>query len=82
MWFVAFREERRLRLFEKTMLRKIFGPKGDEVTGKWRKPHNKRLNDLWSLPYIIRVIKSTIIKWAGHVERIDERCVQGFDGVT
>ena len=55
------------------MLRRIFGPKRDEVTGEWRKVHNEELNDLYSLPNIIRVIKSRRMRWAGHVERMGER---------
>jgi len=51
------REEYRLRVFEKRVLRRIFGPKRDEVTGEWRKLHNEELNDLYSIPIIVRVIK-------------------------
>jgi hypothetical protein len=51
------REERRPRVFENRVLRKIFGPKRDEVTGEWRKLHNERLNDLYCSPNILRVIK-------------------------
>jgi hypothetical protein len=51
------REERRLRVFENRVLRTIFGPKRDEVTGEWRKLHNEQLNDLYSPPSIVRVIK-------------------------
>jgi hypothetical protein len=57
-WSLKFREERRLKVFKNTVLRRIFGPKRDEVTGEWRKPHNEELNDLYSLPSIVRVIKS------------------------
>ena len=64
------REERRLRVFENRVLRRIFGPKRDEVTGEWRKLHNEELNDLYSSPNIIRVVKSRRIRWAGHVARI------------
>ena len=49
------------------MLRGIFGPKGDDITGDWRKLHNEELNDLYSSPYIVRVIKSRRMRWAGHV---------------
>jgi len=52
------REERRLRVFENRMLRKVFGPKKDEVTEEWRKLHNEELNDLYSLPNIARMVKS------------------------
>jgi hypothetical protein len=51
------REERKLRVFEKRVLRKVFGPKRDEVTGEWRKLHNEELNDLYSLPNVVRVVK-------------------------
>jgi hypothetical protein len=61
------REERRLRLFENTVLRRIFGPKKAEVTGEWRKLHNEELNDLYCSPNIFRVIKSRRIGWAEHV---------------
>ena len=55
------------------MLRRIFGPKRDEVTGEWRKLHNEELNDLYSFPNIIRVIKSRRMRGAGHVARLGER---------
>jgi hypothetical protein len=75
------REERRLRVFENRVLRGIFGPKRDEVTGEWRKLHNEDLNDLYSLPNIVRVVKSRRIRWAGHVARMGRRRrVQGFVG--
>jgi len=63
-------EERRLRVFENRVLRRIFGPKRDEVIGEWRKLHNEELNDLYSSPHIVRVIKSRRMKWAGHVARM------------
>ena len=66
------REERRLRLFENRLLRKVFGPKRDEVTGEWRKLHNEKLNDLYSLPNIVRVEISRRMRWAGHVARMGE----------
>jgi hypothetical protein len=56
------REEHRLRAFENSVLRRIFGPKRDEVTGKWRKLHNENLNDLYSSPNIVRMIKSRRMK--------------------
>ena len=57
-WSLTLREERRLRMFENRVLRRIFGPKRDKVTRKWRKLHNEELNDLYSSPNIVRVIKS------------------------
>jgi hypothetical protein len=57
-WLLTLREESNLRVFENRVLRRIFGPKRDEVTGEWRKQHNEELNDLFSSPNIIRVIKS------------------------
>jgi hypothetical protein len=56
-WSLTLREERRLRVFENRVLRRVFGPKRDEVTGEWRKLHEE-LNDLYSLPNIVRVVKS------------------------
>jgi hypothetical protein len=67
------REERRLRVFKNRVLRRIFGPQRDEVTEKWRKLHNEELNDLYSSPNIIRVIKSIRMRWAGHVARMRGR---------
>jgi len=60
-------------VFEHRVLRRIFGPKRDEVTGEWRKLHNEELNDLYSSPDVIQVIKSRRIKWAGHVAHMGER---------
>jgi len=57
-WSLTLREERRLRVFENRVFRRIFGPKRDEVTEEWRKLHNEELNDLYSSPNIVRVIKS------------------------
>jgi hypothetical protein len=67
------RAECRLRVFENRVLRRIFGPKRDEVTGDWRRLHNKELYALYSSPNIIRVIKSRRLRWAGHVARMEER---------
>jgi hypothetical protein len=59
-------------VFENRVLRRIFGPKRDEVTGEWRKLYNEVLHDLYSSPSIIRIIKSRRMRWAGHVARIGE----------
>jgi len=66
------REERKLRVFENMVLRRIFGPRRDEVTGEWRRLHNEELSDLYSSPNIVRVIKSRRMGWAGHVARMGE----------
>jgi hypothetical protein len=65
------REERRLRVFENRVLRRVFGPKRDEITGEWRKLHND-FNDLYSLPNIVRVVKSRRMRRAGHVACMGE----------
>ena len=69
-WSLTLREERRLRVFENMVLRRIFGPERDEVTGKWRKLHIEELNDLYSSLNISRVIKSRRMRRAGHVARM------------
>jgi len=66
------REKRKLRVFGNMVLRRIFGPRRDEVTGEWRRLHNEELNDFYSSPNIVRVIKSRRMRWAGHVARIGE----------
>jgi hypothetical protein len=82
-WSLTLREEDRLRVFENKVLRRIFGPKRDEVTGEWRKLHNKELYALYSSPNIIRVIKSRRLRWAGRGTcGGEERCIQGFSGET
>jgi hypothetical protein len=60
-------------VFEYRVLRRVFGPKRDEVTGEWRKLHNEELRDLYSSPSIIRIIKSRRMRWAGHVARMGRR---------
>jgi hypothetical protein len=60
-------------VFENRVLRRICGPKGDEVTGEWRKLHNKELRDLYSSPSIITIIKSRKMRWAGNVARMREK---------
>jgi len=69
---MTFMEERRVRVFENRVLRRIIGPRRDEVTGEWRKLHNEELNDFYSSPNNLRVIKSRIMRWAGHVARMGE----------
>jgi len=66
------REERKLKVFENMVLRRIFGPRRDEVTGEWRRLHNEELNGLYSSPNIVRAIKSGRIRWTGHVARMGE----------
>jgi len=66
------REERKLRVFENMVLSRIFGPRRDGVMGEWRRLHNEELNDLYSSPNIVRVIKSRRLRWAGHVARMGE----------
>jgi hypothetical protein len=72
-WSLKLREEHRLKVFENMVLRRIFGPKRDEVTSEWRKLHNKELHDLYSSPSIIRIMKSQRMRWAGHVARMGEK---------
>jgi hypothetical protein len=71
-WSLTLREEHRLRVFENRVLRRIFGPKTDEVTGEWRKMQDVELHNLNSSPDIIRQIKSRRMSWAGHVARMGE----------
>ena len=66
------KKERKLRAFENMVLRSIFGPRRDEVTGEWRRLHNEELSDLYSSPNIVRLIKSRRMRWAGHVARMGE----------
>jgi hypothetical protein len=66
-WSLTLREEHRLRVFENRVLRKIFGPKINEVTGGWRELHNVELHNLYYLPSIIGIIKSRRMGWAGKV---------------
>jgi len=78
-WSLTLREERKLRVFENMVLRGIFGPRRDDVTGEWRRLHNEELNDLYCSPKIVQVIKSRRMRWAGHVARMgEERGVYGF----
>jgi hypothetical protein len=70
---LTLREECRLRVFKNRVVRRIFRPKRDEVTGEWKRLHNKELYALYSSPNIIRVIKSRRLRWAGHVAHMGER---------
>ena len=72
-WWLTLREERRLRVFENRLLRRIFGSKRDEVTGEKSKLHNEELNDMHSSSNIVRVIKSRSMRWAGHVACMGEK---------
>jgi hypothetical protein len=72
-WSLKLREEHRLRVFENRVLRRIFGPKRDEVAGGWRKLHNEDLHNLYSSPSIITIINSRRMRWAGHVARMGEK---------
>jgi len=71
-WSLTLREERKLRVFENMVLRRIFGPRIEEVTGEWRRLHNEETNVLYSSPNIVRVIKSRRMRWAGHVAHMGE----------
>jgi len=66
------REERKLRVFENMVLRRIFGPRREEVAGELRRMHNEELNDFHSSPNIVRVVKSRRMRWVGHVARMAE----------
>jgi hypothetical protein len=66
-WSLILGEEHRLRVFENRVLRRIFGPKRNEMVGSWRKLHNEELYNLYCSPSIIRMIKSRRMRWAGHV---------------
>jgi hypothetical protein len=72
-WSLTLTEEQRLKVFENRVLSRIFGPKRNEETRDWRRLYNEELNDLYSTPNIIRVIKSRRIRWAGHVARMGEK---------
>jgi len=71
-WSLTLQEERKLRVFENKVLRRIFGPRRDEVMGEWGRLHNEEINVLYSSPNIVQVIKSRRMRWAGHVARMDE----------
>ena len=81
-WSLTLRDEMKLRVFENMVLRRIFGPRRDEVTGEWRRLLNEELNDLYSSPNIVRVIKSRRMRWAGHMARVGEErgCIGSWWG--
>jgi hypothetical protein len=72
-WSLTLKEEHRLRVFESRVLRRLSGPKRDEVTGERRKLHNEELRDLYSSPSVIRIIKPRRMRWAIHVARMREK---------
>jgi len=69
-------------VFENMVLRRVFGPRRDEVTREWRRLHNEELNDLYCSPNIVRVIKCRRMRWTGHVARMGEESVEGVGGET
>jgi hypothetical protein len=70
---LKLREERRLRVFENRVLRRIFGPKRDEMVGGWRELHNEELHNMYTLLSIIRMIKSRRMRWGGHIARVGKK---------
>jgi len=81
-WSLILREERKLRVFENMVLRRIFGPRRDEVMEEWRRLHNEELNHLYTSPNIVREIKSRRMRWAGHVARmgVERGCIGSWWG--
>jgi hypothetical protein len=72
-WSLTLREEHRLSVFEKRVLRRIFGPKRGEMTGDWIKMHNEEIHNLYSSPNIIRMIKSRRVRWVRYIARMEKR---------
>jgi hypothetical protein len=83
-WSLTLREQPRQRVFENRVLKRVFGPKRDEVTGEWIKLHNEELNNLFCSPNIVRLVKLRRIRGEGACSAYGggERCVQGFGGET
>jgi hypothetical protein len=83
-WSLTSREEHRVRVFENRVLRVIFGPKRDKIIGEWRKLHKEKLNDQYSSPSIVQVIKSSKMQLGGACSTYgrEERRIQGFGGKT
>ena len=81
-WSLTLREERKLRVFENMVLRRVFGPRKDEVTWERRRLHNVELNDLYSSPNTVWLVKSRRMRWAGHVARMGEErgCIGSWWG--
>jgi hypothetical protein len=77
-WSLTLREEHRKRVFENRVLRRILGPKREEVTGGWRKLHKEELHNLYSSPSIIKMITSRKMRWAGYVARMGARNANGI----
>jgi hypothetical protein len=77
-WSLTVKVEHRLTVFEKRALRRIFGPKRDEVTGGWRKLHNEELHNVYSTPSIIKMIKSRAMRSAGHVAQMRSGMYTGY----
>jgi hypothetical protein len=80
MWSLTLKVVRRLRLSENKVLRRILGPRRKDLTGEWKKLQSDVLNDLYSSPNIIRLIKSRRMRWVRHVARMEEMCIQDFGG--
>ena len=80
-WSLTLREEHRLRVFENKVLRKIFGAKRYEITGKWRQLHNAELHTLYSSPIIIRNLKLRRLRWAGHLARLGNACCYSLEKI-